>query len=98
MRLLLSLLATVILVMPARWAAAAPATQRDAAERIAEILEAQRSEQHIPGFAFALVRKDRLELVIVRGVRDVEHALPVTPDTVFPIGSCTKAFTSMAIG
>ena len=27
---------------------AAPATQGDAAERIAEILEAQRSEQHIP--------------------------------------------------
>jgi len=91
------LLATII-VVPARWTAAAPATQGDAAERIAEILEAQRSEQHIPGFAFALVRKDRLELVIVRGVRDVEHALPVTPDTVFPIGSCTKAFTSMAIG
>ncbi len=91
------LLATVILV-PARWAAAAPAAQRDAAERIAEILEAQRGEQHIPGFAFALVRQDRLELVIVRGVRDVEHALPVTPDTVFPIGSCTKAFTSMALG
>jgi CubicO group peptidase (beta-lactamase class C family) len=91
------LLATAI-VLPARGADAAPATQRNAAERIAEILEAQRSEQHIPGFAFALVRNDRLELVIVRGVRDVEHALPVTPDTVFPIGSCTKAFTSMAIG
>jgi CubicO group peptidase (beta-lactamase class C family) len=44
------------------------------------------------------VRKDRIELVIVRGVRDVERALPVTPDTVFPIGSCTKAFTSMALG
>jgi CubicO group peptidase (beta-lactamase class C family) len=91
------LLATVILV-PARWAAAAPAIQRDAAERIAEILEARRSEQHIPGFAFALVQQDRLELVLVRGVRDVERALPVTPDTVFPIGSCTKAFTSMALG
>lgn len=92
------LLATVILLVPARGAAAAPVVQRDAAERIAEILEAQRGEQHIPGFAFALVRKDRLELVIVRGVRDVERALPVTPDTVFPIGSCTKAFTSMALG
>ncbi len=91
------LLVTVLLV-PARWAAAAPAIQPVAAERIAAILEARRSEQHIPGFAFALVRKDRLELVIVRGVRDVEHALPVTADTVFPIGSCTKAFTSMAIG
>jgi CubicO group peptidase (beta-lactamase class C family) len=91
------LLATVI-VVPALGAAAAPAAQREAAERIAEVLEAQRSELHIPGFAFALVRKNRLELVIVRGVRAVEHALPVTPDTIFPIGSCTKAFTSMAIG
>jgi len=86
-----------LLLVPAR-SAAAPALQGDAAQRIAEILEAQRSEQHIPGFAFALVRQDRLELVIVRGLRDVERALPVTPDTVFPIGSCTKAFTSMAIG
>ncbi|HKV10841.1 MAG TPA: serine hydrolase domain-containing protein [Thermoanaerobaculia bacterium] len=90
------LLATVLLT-PARWAVAAPAIQRAAAEQIAEILEARQREQHIPGFAFALVRQDRLELVIVRGVRDVERALPVTPDTVFPIGSCTKAFTSMAM-
>jgi CubicO group peptidase (beta-lactamase class C family) len=92
------LLAAVLLLLPARWAAAEPASPGDAAERIAEILEAQRKEQHIPGFAFALVRQDRLELVIVRGVRDVERALPVTADTVFPIGSCTKAFTSMAVG
>jgi CubicO group peptidase (beta-lactamase class C family) len=91
------LLATLILV-PTRWAASAPAIQPGAGERIAEILEAQRNSQHIPGFAFALVRQDRLELVIVRGVRNVERALPVTPDTVFPIGSCTKAFTSMALG
>src|SRR5215467_14193807 len=41
------LLITVVLI-PARWAAAAPATHPDAAERIAEILEAQRSERHIP--------------------------------------------------
>ncbi|HKV12451.1 MAG TPA: serine hydrolase [Thermoanaerobaculia bacterium] len=93
-----AVLLAAVLLMPARWAAAAPVTQRTAAERIAEILQAHQSEQHIPGFAFALVQQDRLELVLVRGVRDVEHALPVTPDTVFPIGSCTKAFTSMALG
>lgn len=66
--------------------------------KIEAILEAQRLDQHIPGFAFAVVRDDRVELVIVRGNRDIEHRLPVTADTVFPIGSCTKAFTSMAIG
>jgi len=94
----LTVLLVAAFIMPARFAAAAPTIHPETAERIAEILEAQRSEQHIPGFAFALVRKDQVELVLVRGVRDVEHALPVTPDTVFPIGSCTKAFTSMALG
>lgn len=86
------------IIIPARLTAAAPGAETDAGRRIGEILEAQRKEHHIPGLAFALVRRDRLELVIVKGVRDVEHALPVTEDTIFPIGSCTKAFTSMAIG
>ena len=39
----------------------------DAAERIAEILDAQQSEQHLPGFAFALVQQGRIELVL--GIR-----------------------------
>src|SRR5207249_4253238 len=30
------------------------------------------------------------------GLRDVARRLPVTPDTLFGIGSCTKAFTAMA--
>jgi CubicO group peptidase (beta-lactamase class C family) len=77
---------------------AAAGIHPDAARRIEAILEAQRVEQHIPGFAFALVRDDRVELVVVKGLRDIERALPVTPDTLFPIGSCTKAFTSMAVG
>lgn len=79
-------------------AAPAPAAPAGTARRIEEILESQRVEQRIPGFAFAIVRDDAVELVIVKGMRDVERSLPVTPETLFPIGSCTKAFTSMAIG
>jgi CubicO group peptidase (beta-lactamase class C family) len=29
------------------------------------------------------------------GVKDFEHKLPVTPDTLFAIGSASKAFTAM---
>jgi CubicO group peptidase (beta-lactamase class C family) len=64
---------------------------------IERILEEQRRVQHLPGLAFAIVENDRVIYSRVLGLRDVEHNLPVTPDTLFPIGSCTKAFTSMAI-
>lgn len=32
------------------------------------------------------------------GYRDLERRLPVTPKTLFAIGSCTKAFTAAAVG
>ena len=32
------------------------------------------------------------------GFRDVEGKLPVTPKTLFAIGSCTKAFTTFVMG
>ncbi|MEY2549653.1 MAG: hypothetical protein QOD64_2235 [Verrucomicrobiota bacterium] len=53
--------------------------------------------QHIPGAVLAIVRDDRVIYMQPMGMRDIEHNLPVTADTLFPIGSCTKAFTSMEI-
>jgi CubicO group peptidase (beta-lactamase class C family) len=61
------------------------------------ILEEQRRVQHLPGLAFAIVQEDRVIYTRVLGLRDIEHNLPVTADTLFPIGSCTKAFTSMDV-
>jgi CubicO group peptidase (beta-lactamase class C family) len=57
------------------------------------VLEDQRREQHLPGLA----KDDRVIYSRALGLRDIERSLPVTVDTLFPIGSCTKAFTSMAI-
>lgn len=53
--------------------------------------------QHIPGAVLAIVRDDRIIYMQPMGMRDIEHNLPVTNETLFPIGSCTKAFTSMEI-
>ena len=53
--------------------------------------------QHIPGAVLAIVRDDHVIYMQAMGMRDIEHNLPVTPDTLFPIGSCTKSFTSMEI-
>ncbi|MGV3528494.1 MAG: serine hydrolase [Flavisolibacter sp.] len=51
-----------------------------------------------PGFAVAVVQKNKVIYAKGFGYRDVEKKLPVTPNTLFAIGSCTKAFTASLIG
>ncbi len=53
---------------------------------------------HAAGFAVAVVEKNKIIYEKGFGWRDVEKKLPVTPNTLFAIGSCTKAFTSALIG
>jgi CubicO group peptidase (beta-lactamase class C family) len=55
-------------------------------------------EQHAPGFAVAVVLKDKIIYARGFGYRDYEHRLPITPNTLFSIASCTKAFTASLIG
>lgn len=50
------------------------------------------------GFAVAVVSKDKIIYSKGFGFRDYENKLPVTPTTLFAIGSCTKAFTSSLMG
>jgi CubicO group peptidase (beta-lactamase class C family) len=60
------------------------------------ILDEQREKEHITGLALVVVADDKVVFLETLGLRDRERNLPVTPDTVFPIGSCTKAFTAIA--
>src|SRR4249919_1179871 len=50
------------------------------------------------GFAVAVVEKDKVVYAKGFGYRDVENKIPATANTLFAIGSCTKAFTSSLIG
>lgn len=52
----------------------------------------------VPGFAVAVVEKNKIIYAKGFGYRDDEKKLPVTPNTLFAIGSCTKAFTASLIG
>lgn len=52
----------------------------------------------VPGMAIGVVVDGELVYSKGFGHRDVEQELPVTTDTLFPIGSCTKAFTSFLTG
>ena len=51
----------------------------------------------VPGAAIAIVRGSEPIYLKGYGVRSLQSGEPVTPDTLFDIGSCTKAFTSAAI-
>src|SRR5690242_1887776 len=47
----------------------------------------------VPGAAVGVVREDRVEYLAGHGVRARGEKAPVTAGTLFPLGSCTKAFT-----
>jgi CubicO group peptidase (beta-lactamase class C family) len=53
---------------------------------------------HGVGFAVAVVEKDKVIYAKGFGYRDLENKIPVTPNTLFAIGSCTKAFTASILG
>jgi len=53
---------------------------------------------HAAGFAVAVVEKNKIVFAKGFGYRDIEKKLPVTANTLFAIGSCTKAFTASQIG
>lgn len=63
---------------------------------IERAVEEKRRSLNVPGAALAIVYDDQVVLLKGFGVRDVKSQLPVTPDTLFGIGSITKSFTGMA--
>jgi CubicO group peptidase (beta-lactamase class C family) len=61
-----------------------------------QTIEAARQALGVPGAAVVIVKDDQVIFQKGFGLRNVERNLPVTPETLFAIGSCTKAFTAMA--
>ncbi len=51
----------------------------------------------VPGVAVVIVRNGEVVLQEGFGFRDVERGLPATPNTLFAIGSSTKAFTAAVV-
>jgi CubicO group peptidase (beta-lactamase class C family) len=52
----------------------------------------------VPGIAIAIVKNKEVIYAKGFGLRDVEKQLPVTADTLFAIGSSSKAFTTFVLG
>ena len=67
-------------------------------EAIDALVKDSQRQWNAPGLAVAIVRDDRVIYLKGHGVRELGKPDPVTPDTVFPLASCTKSFTSLAVG
>jgi len=67
-------------------------------EYLDRLIEEKIKEWKVPGIAIAVVKDNCLIYKKTSGYRDIKKNLKVTPDTVFPIASCSKAFGSTALG
>lgn len=67
------------------------------ADAIDDFVRAEIKRQQIPGAAIAVVRDGRITKAKGYGVADLDHDVPVTPDTVFALASITKQFTATLI-
>lgn len=56
------------------------------------------AEWKVPGMAVAIVKDGQVVFAEGFGLRDVKQGLKVTPHTLFPIGSASKAFTAAGVG
>ncbi len=53
--------------------------------------------EHLPGLAIGILHQDTIVFAKGYGFANVRKQVPVTPETVFRIGSITKSFTAVAI-
>ena len=84
-------------VAPKPVPAATPREQLARFLALEKAVEEQRGALGIPGLALVVVQNDKVVFLKGFGQRDVAKKLPVTPDTLFAIGSSTKAFTAMGV-
>lgn len=66
-------------------------------QEIRDFVTAIMAEDGLPGAAVAVVSKEAIIFAEGFGFRDVENKLPVTPETLFHIGSTHKSITALLI-
>lgn len=67
------------------------------ATKIDDYIRAEMKSQQIPGVALAVVKDGNVVLARGYGLANVEHQVPVKPETIFQSGSTGKQFTATAV-
>ena len=65
--------------------------------RIDEFVKTEMQKQQIPGVSLAVVKDGKTMLAKGYGYANVEHQIPVKPETIFQSGSVGKQFTATAV-
>ncbi len=77
---------------------AKPADPKAQLKGFPEFVAKSMAEWKVPGLAVAVIKDGKVILFEGFGLRDVKNNLKVTPQTVFAIGSSSKAFTATTMG
>jgi CubicO group peptidase (beta-lactamase class C family) len=77
---------------------AKPADPKAQLKKFPEFVTKAMAEWKVPGMAIAIVKDGKVILSEGFGLRDVKNNLKVTPQTIFAIGSSSKAFTATTMG
>jgi CubicO group peptidase (beta-lactamase class C family) len=75
-----------------------PAPAKASLEGLDAFITQTMKDWKVPGLALAIVQDDKVILLKGYGYRDIEKQLPVTPNSLFAIGSITKSFTVTTLG
>jgi CubicO group peptidase (beta-lactamase class C family) len=67
-------------------------------QSVDDLVRRAMKQWRIPGLALAVVHDDRIVCLKGYGVRAADESGAVTADTLFPLASCTKSFTTLAMG
>ena len=67
-------------------------------DSIDAFISKQLKDYNIPGLAVGIIKGDNVVFKKGYGINSTVDSIPVTTQTVFPIMSCTKAFTAAAMG
>jgi CubicO group peptidase (beta-lactamase class C family) len=73
------------------------AMRQDPAARIDAVVRAEMTRQKIPGVAVAAIHRGKAVRVQGYGEANVEHHVPVRPETIFQSGSLGKMFTAAGV-
>lgn len=74
------------------------AAQEPTAAYIDQLTARAMERFQVPGIAVGVVKDGELVYAAGHGVRDIRYPDPIDVDTIFQIGSLTKAFTTAALG
>ena len=74
-----------------------PASSKSVSESLESRFESIVKDQNLAGLAVGVIGAEGLENFYGFGYRDIDKKLPVGPETVFAIGSTTKAFTALLL-